>query len=230
MKYISWCMIIVAMAVLGPNLTAAADNAAVLEEIQSLKKRIEELEEKLEEQEALSKRQAAKVEDSIGGKIEEALEERFGTLEIHGGAILYYQDSQTDELGGEKSDSPSGAGFTADLELTWHPALPVVEEGEFYVRIHAGNGTGADRTGGGVKPADMLLANLNPIADDNSDEDDDSGLRLLEAHYTHHFFDEMLSSSMRCSASPPARPSSSGFWTTTPSPTTRASSLSASPS
>jgi hypothetical protein len=165
---------------------ALADNAAVLKEIQSLKERIEELEEKLEEQESLSKRQAAKTEDSIGGKIEEALEERFGTLEIHGGAILYYQDSQTDELGGEKADSPSGAGFTADLEFTWHPALPVVEDGEFYVRIHAGNGTGADRTGGGsIKPADVLLGNLNTIADDNSDESDDTGLRLLEAHYTH---------------------------------------------
>jgi hypothetical protein len=193
MKYISLCMIIVALAVLGPNLTAAADNA-VLKEIQSLKERIEELEEKIDEQESLAKRQAAKTEAGIEEKIGEALEERFGTLEIHGGAILYYQDSQTDELGGEKADSPSGAGFTADIELTWKPALPVVADGEFYVRIHAGNGTGADRTGGGsIKPADVLLGNLNTIADDNSDEDDDSGLRLLEAHYTHHFFDEMLS-------------------------------------
>jgi hypothetical protein len=193
MKYISLCIIIVALAVLGPGL-ATADNAAVLKEIQSLKERIEELEDKLEEQESLAKRQAAKTEAGIDEKIGEALEERFGTLEIHGGAILYYQDSQTDELGGEKADSPSGAGFVANLEFTWHPALPVVEEGEFYVRIHAGNGTGADRTGGGgIKPADVLLGNLNTIADDNSDEDDDTGLRLLEAHYTHHFFDEMLS-------------------------------------
>jgi len=194
MKNISLCMIIVALAVLGPNLTASADNAGIQKEIQSLKERIEELEEKLEEQESLAKRQAAKTEDSIGSKIEEALEERFGTLEVHGGAILYYQDSQTDELDGQNADSPSGAGFTADLEFTWHPALPVVEDGEFYVRIHAGNGTGADRTGGGgIKPADVLLANLNTIADDNSDENDDTGLRLLEAHYTHHFFDETLS-------------------------------------
>jgi hypothetical protein len=37
----------------------------------------------------------------IEEKIGEALEERFGTLEIHGGAILYYQDSQADELDGE---------------------------------------------------------------------------------------------------------------------------------
>ena len=189
-----WVVLIALLFITVLSGRALADNAAVLKEIQSLKERIEELEEKLEEQESLAKRQAAKTEAGIEEKIGEALEERFGTLEIHGGAILYYQDSQTDELGGEKADSPSGAGFVANLEFTWHPALPVVEEGEFYVRIHAGNGTGADKTGGGsIKPADVLLGNLNTIADDNSDEDDDTGLRLLEAHYTHHFFDEMLS-------------------------------------
>jgi hypothetical protein len=188
-----WVVLIALLFITGLNSRALADNAQILKEIQSLKERIEELEEKLEEQEALAKRQAAKAEDSIGSKIEEALEERFGTLEIHGGAILYYQDSRTDELNGEKADSPSGAGFTADLEFTWHPALPVVEDGEFYVRIHAGNGTGADRTGGGgIKPADVLLGNLNTIADDNSDEGDDTGLRLLEAHYTHSFFNGQL--------------------------------------
>jgi hypothetical protein len=189
------CLIILIALLFMTSLSgrAFADNAAVLKEIQSLKERIEELEEKLEEQESLAKRQAAKTEDSIGSKIEEALEERFGTLEIHGGAILYYQDSQADELDGENADSPSGAGFTADLELTWKPALPVVEDGEFYVRIHAGSGTGADRTGGsGIKPADVLLANLNTIADDNTGGDDTS-LELLEAHYTHQFFDKTLS-------------------------------------
>ena len=189
-----WIVLIALIFITVLSGRASADNAAVLKEIQSLKERIEELEEKLEEQESLSKRQAAKTEVGIEDKIGEALEERFGTLEIHGGAILYYQDSQADELDGENADSPSGAGFVANLEFTWHPALPVVEDGEFYVRIHAGNGTGADRTGGGgIKPADVLLGNLNTIADDNSDEDDDTGLRLLEAHYTHHFFDEMLS-------------------------------------
>jgi hypothetical protein len=189
------CLIILIALLFMTSLSgrALADNAQVLKEIQSLKERIEELEEKLEEQESLAKRQAAKTEDSIGSKIEEALEERFGTLEIHGGAILYYQDSQADELDGENADSPSGAGFTADLELTWKPALPVVEDGEFYVRIHAGSGTGADRTGGsGIKPADVLLANLNTIADDNTGGDDTS-LELLEAHYTHQFFDKTLS-------------------------------------
>jgi carbohydrate-selective porin OprB len=189
-----WVVLCVLLFITGTSSLASADNAAVLKEIQALKERIEELEQKLEEQEAATKKQAAKTDKDTDEKIGDVLEERFGTLGIHGGAVIYYQDSRTDELNGENADSPSGAGFTADLELTWKPALPVVEDGEFFVRIHAGNGTGADRTGGGsVKPADVLLGNLNTIADDNSDEDDDTGLRLLEAHYTHHFFDEMLS-------------------------------------
>ena len=59
-----------------------------------------------------------------------ALANNAGSMkEIHGGALLYYQGSQTDELDGEKANSPSGAGFTADLELTWKPALPLVEDG-----------------------------------------------------------------------------------------------------
>jgi len=121
--WIVWCALLFIASTGGRVL---ADNAGIMKEIQSLKERIEELEEKLEEQESLAKRQAAKTETSIEEKIGEALEERFGTLEIHGGAILYYQDSGADELNGENADSPSGAGFTADLELTWKPALPVV--------------------------------------------------------------------------------------------------------
>jgi hypothetical protein len=187
------CAIAVALAAMGWGGRALADTAAVMKEIQALKERIEELEQKLEEQEAAAKKQAAKAEKAAEEKLGEAFEERFGTLAIHGGAILYYQDSQADELNGVDADSPSGAGFTADLELAWNPALPVVEDGEFFVRIHAGNGTGADRGGQGNAPADVLLGNLNTIADDNSDEDSDSGIRLLEAHYTHGFLDGRLS-------------------------------------
>ncbi len=36
-------------------------------------------------------------EKNIEEKIGEALEERFGTLEIHGGAVLYYQGSQVSQ-------------------------------------------------------------------------------------------------------------------------------------
>jgi hypothetical protein len=171
---------------------ALADTAAILKEVQSLKERIEELEQKLEEQESLAKRQVAKTEKNIEEKIGEAVEERFGTLEIHGGALLYYQDSRTDELNGESADSPSGAGFTADVELTWKPGLPLVEDGIFYARIHASDGTGADRGGQPNNPVNVLLANLNTIDDDNSGGND-TGLDLVEAHYTHEFFDKTLS-------------------------------------
>jgi hypothetical protein len=183
--------LVILIFLFGISGRAQADTKAVMKEIQALKERIEELEQKLEEQESLAKRQAAKSEAKIEEKIGAALEERFGTLEIHGGAILYYQGSHTDELEGVRADSPSGAGFSADLELTWKPALPVVEDGELFTRIHAGYGEGADRTGGGrPRPADVLLANLNTIADDNTDKDGE--LQLLEVHYTHGFFDGML--------------------------------------
>ncbi|HSO61835.1 MAG TPA: carbohydrate porin [Desulfobacterales bacterium] len=187
-----WMVLLALLFVAGTSGRAMADNATILKEIQSMKERIEELEQKLEEQESLAKRQVAKTEKNIEEKIGESLEERFGTLEIHGGAILYYQDSRTDELDDAKANSPSGAGFTADLELTWNPALPLVEDGKFYVRIHAGDGTGADRDGQPNNPVNVLLANLNTIADDNSGGND-TGLDLVEAHYTHEFFDKTLS-------------------------------------
>jgi hypothetical protein len=173
-------------------LAAQAADADLSRELKELKNRIEELEQQIEDLEDAGSEQASKMEKKTTEQIEQALEERFGTLEIHGGAILYYQDSRTDELEGVRADSPSGAGFSADLELTWTPALPVVEDGEFFARIHSGYGEGADRTGGGrPRPADVLLANLNTIADDNSEKDGE--LQLLEVHYTHRFFDGMLS-------------------------------------
>ena len=179
--------------VLGVSGGAMADSTKILKELQALKERIEELEQKLEEQESLAKRQVAKTEKQIDEKVGEALEERFGTLEIHGGAVLYYQGSEAGELDGLHADSPSGAGFTVDLELTWKPALPLLEDGKFYARIHAGDGSGADRSGNrNNNPADVLLANLNTIADDNTGGNDTS-LNLLEAHYTHEFFDQALS-------------------------------------
>jgi len=187
-----WMVLLALLFIAGTSGRALAENAAILKEIQSMKERIQELERKLEEQEILSKRQVAKTEKNIEEKIGEALGERFGTLEIHGGAVLYYQGSQVSQLNGENADSPSGAGFTADLELTWKPALPLVEDGIFYARIHAGDGTGADRGGQSNNPVNVLLANLNTIADDNSGGND-TGLDLLEAHYTHQFFDKALS-------------------------------------
>jgi hypothetical protein len=177
----------------GTSGRALADNAAILKEIQSMKERIEELEQKLDEQESLAKRQVAKTEKQTDEKIDKTLEERFGTLELHGGAILYYQDSQVHQLNGENADSPSGAGFNADLELTWKPGLPLFEKDEFYVWVHAGRGDGADRGGQPNNPINVLLADLNTLSDDNSGDNDDTAIRLLEARYTHEFLDGMAS-------------------------------------
>jgi hypothetical protein len=188
-----WTILLALVFLVSATGGAMADSAKIMKELQALKERIEELEQKLEEQESLAKRQVAKTEKQIDEKVGEALEERFGTLEIHGGAVLYYQGSEAGELDGLHADSPSGAGFTVDLELTWKPALPLMEDGKFYARIHAGDGSGADRTGNrNNNPANVLLANLNTIADDNTGGNDTS-LNLLEAHYTHEFFDKALS-------------------------------------
>ena len=184
-------LVVMAVVVLfGSRLQAA--EADVAKDIEMLKQKIVELEQKLQEQKIAQQKYARKVAEEVHEEIDEHLEERFGTLEIHGGAVLYYQDSRTDELDGAKADSPSGAGFTADLELTWKPALPLVEDGKFYARIHAGDGTGADRGGQPNNPVNVLLANLNTIADDNTGGNDTS-LNLLEAYYTQEFFDKTLS-------------------------------------
>jgi hypothetical protein len=192
MKKYGFIMILIILVIFGADIGTAADKSEIQKEIDQMKEKIQDLEQKLEEREAAEKKQTAKTEKKIDEKIGEALVERFGTLEIHGGALLYYQDNRTDELNGESADSPSGVGFTVDLELTWKPALPLVEDGKFYVRIHAGDGTGADRGGQSNNPVNVLLANLNTIADDNTDGND-TGLDLVEAHYTHEFFDETLS-------------------------------------
>jgi hypothetical protein len=161
------------------------------QEIEALKQKVAELEQQLNQQKAAQQKVERRIAEKIHEEVEEHLDERFGSLEIHGGAILYYQGSQTGKLDGEHADSPSGAGFTADLELTWKPALPLLEDGQFYARIHAGDGTGADRSGSrNNNPVNVLLANLNTIADDNTGGD--TGLNLLEAHYTHEFFDNTI--------------------------------------
>ena len=187
-----WILLCALLFLTGISGRALADNATIQKEIQSLKERIEELEQKLGEQEVAAKKESAKTEKTIEEKIGEALEERFGTLEIHGGAVLYYQDSQVHQLNDENADSPSGAGFAADLELTWKPALPLAEDGQFYARVHAANGSGADRGGRDNNPVNVLLGNLNTIADDDSGEGLETGIKMLEAFYTQGFWGQKL--------------------------------------
>ncbi|MGE5256098.1 MAG: hypothetical protein ACM3KE_05470 [Hyphomicrobiales bacterium] len=109
-----WILLCALLCLTGVSGGAAADDAAIPKEIQSPKERIEEGEQNLEEQKAVE------TERTIRERIAEDLKEHFGTLDIHGGAILYYQGSQVHQLNGENADSPDGPGFTADLELIWN--------------------------------------------------------------------------------------------------------------
>ncbi len=144
----------------------------LLEELEALKQRVELLERKL--------REKSESEKEIAEEVKE-LKEKLGSLEIHGGAVVYYQGANADKVDGEELSNPSGTGYVADLELSFKPH----EDGEFYMRLHAGEGTGADE-----KLGEMLFANLNTIADDNPE---DNTFNLLEAYYTHELFNGKLS-------------------------------------
>ena len=111
--------------------------------------------------------------------IKDALMERLGTLSIHGGVVGYYQGRNAPTINDIDYSGANGAGFVADLELSFKP----LKNGDFFMRVHAGEGQGAD-----VDLVDdgALFANLNTIADDNPGND---GLSLLEAFYTHSFFE-----------------------------------------
>jgi hypothetical protein len=112
--------------------------------------------------------------------IKETFMDRLGTLSIHGGALLYYQGRNGPKIEGIDYKEAHGAGLAADLEFAFQP----LRNGEFFMRIHAGEGQGADKD---LVDDGALFANLNTIADDNPDGD---GLSLLEAFYTHTFCDE----------------------------------------
>ncbi len=156
---------------LSANSFAQTDEE-VLRELQLLKQKIQMLEEQLKEKN--------KKEEEVAKEVEE-IKEKLGSLEIHGGATLYYQGATVDKIDGQKYKNPSGTGYTADLEISFKPT----DTGEFYMRLHGGQGTGAD--GNGI--SDALYANLNTLADDNPDND---RFDLLEAYYTQELLNGKL--------------------------------------
>lgn len=147
-------------------------------ELEILKSRIEELESKLAAKEKEQK-EVAEISTETEEKESKGLLDRFGSLSIHGGVVGYFQGGIVDRIEGEKFENPAGAGFAANLELTFEP----IRNGEFYIRIHAGEGEGADKD---LVEAGALFANLNTIADDNPGDD---GVAFHEVYYTHRFFD-----------------------------------------
>ena len=158
--------------------SAQANEAEILKEIEQLKKKIAELEKKLKEREAQEAELKEKLETRE--KAIDLITEKLGTLSIHGGVVGYYQGASKAKIGGESFPNPDGAGYVADLELSFEP----VENGEFYLRLHAGEGDGADRE---LEEAGALFADLNTMNDDNPGDGD---FDLLECYYTHSFLDD----------------------------------------
>ena len=168
------------------------DLRMLYQQIELLKKRIEELEKKIKEKEEEEKELRKDIEEvkEVKETIEE-IKERIGNISIHGGVVTYYQAGSSGENTALVSadnpeghfSNPDGAGYVADIELSWEP----VKEGEFYMRIHAGEGNGADEI---LEEGGALFADLNTLNDDNPD---DSEIDVLEAYYTQKLFEGMLS-------------------------------------
>lgn len=180
---------ILAVLSVGPTLGYAQDSNENDSRMQELSKRVEELEARLSAAEAAKAvpAEAAKAEEGAkadaGSDWQAALEERFGSLSLHGNFVGYYQGSDGATIGGQKVDGTSDAGFVANLEFGWKP----LDTTEVMVQVHAGEGHGADRN---LVPAGALLADLNTLDDDNSENGDD--VRLLQAYLTQSFLDEQL--------------------------------------
>ena len=162
----------------GAESVAKAGEADILREIKMLKQKIAELGEKLKERETREKKQ--RVEARADTEVTDIIAEKFGSLSIHGGVVGYYQGASKTKIGGMHFENPDGAGFAADLELAFEP----IENGEFYLRLHAGEGDGADKE---LEVEGALFADLNTINDDNPGDGD---MDLLEAFYTHSFCDD----------------------------------------
>lgn len=114
--------------------------------------------------------------------LREEIRERLGTLCIHGAVVGFYQGMTNADIAGRKFKNPDGVGFVADLEFGFSP----IESGQLTLRIHAGEGDGADRD---LEAEGGLFADVNTINDDNPGDD---GLRLLDVFYTQTFLDGRL--------------------------------------
>jgi hypothetical protein len=121
-------------------------------------------------------------------EIKEEIEEK-KTFEIHGGVVGFYQGGTAGNIEGEDVGNPSQPGFASDLQMTLRPPVAFFENGRFFVRLHVGEGRGADAILG-----DKLFANLNTIADNSNylQTDFDKAYWLAEAYYAQELFDSKL--------------------------------------
>ncbi len=161
---------------------------ALYKQIELLRKRVEQLEEKIEKKEKKEEEMRKEIQEvKEVKKTIENIKKRFGTLSIHGEVITYYQAASSSDIEIDRNwnhfSNPDGAGYNADIELSWKPA----KKGEIYMRIHAAEGNGADEY---LEEAGALFADLNTLNDDNPD---DSEIDVLEAYYTQSLFNDTLS-------------------------------------
>jgi len=97
-----------------------------------------------------------------------AFSEEEKKVEIGGNTVIYYQG--TKEI--------NGTGYVADITLSFTPR----ENGKLFLRLHAGEGSGADSI--------EAFANLNTFADDNPENE--ATFKLLEAYYKEELLDGKL--------------------------------------
>ncbi|MEO2068922.1 MAG: carbohydrate porin [Desulfurobacteriaceae bacterium] len=97
-----------------------------------------------------------------------AFSEEERKVEIGGDTVIYYQGTK----------DVNGSGYVADITLSFKPR----ENGELFLRLHAGEGSGADSI--------EAFANLNTFADDNPENE--ATFKLLEAYYKEEFLDGKL--------------------------------------
>jgi hypothetical protein len=132
---------LISFLIMCPVHLALGAESDLRKELEGLKQRMLELEAQLKTREE-SKTIAPAATEEKTNEIEQILKGRFGSLSIHGGAVGYYQgrnDARYDD--GEDFGNPDGFGIAADLELGFKP----MPGGELIMRLHFGEGDGADR-------------------------------------------------------------------------------------
>ena len=174
-------LVLAAAAMLVFTTAASSADKEQAKEIEELKKRIEELERTQAKQDEVLAEQGDP-QDSKQAFLDE-LKERFGTLSIHGNVLGYYQGAVIDgPIAGVDLKNPSGFGYVADLELAFSPFV----DSQVFLRLHAGEGDGADVD---IESKGLIYGDLNTLNDNNPG---DSGVNVLELYYFQGLLDGRL--------------------------------------
>ena len=118
------------------------------------------------------------IEKSDKGLLSEIIKK----FSFHGNLVGYYQDASKATIEGTPLKNSDGVGYVGNLEIFFQP----MHNGELYLRVHSGEGNGADRD---MEQAGAFFADLNTLNDDNTGDGD---FDLLELYYTHRLFNDRL--------------------------------------